>query len=106
MQPMWLYLFSDKQFEDTFENAQWGKVKQMQPMWLCLFSDRPFEETFENAHWKKLNKCILSGRQVYVAFENAAEESLHDQWKAFGNTPAMHVDINVDFLNKFIVYAV
>ena len=23
-------------FEDTFENAQWRKVKQMQPMRLCL----------------------------------------------------------------------
>ena len=53
MQPMRLCIFSGKPFEDTFENAQWRKVKQMQLMWLCLFSDRPFEETFENAQWRK-----------------------------------------------------
>ena len=33
---MWLCLFSGRQFEDTFENAQWRKDKQMQPTWLCI----------------------------------------------------------------------
>ena len=32
MQPMRLCLFLGKQFEDTFENTQWRKAKQMQPM--------------------------------------------------------------------------
>ena len=32
MQPMWLCLFSGRQFEETFENSQWGKDQQMQPM--------------------------------------------------------------------------
>ena len=29
---MWLCNLSGSRFEDTFENAQWGKVKQKQPM--------------------------------------------------------------------------
>ena len=33
---MWLFIFSSRQFEDTFEKTQWRKVEQMQPMWLCL----------------------------------------------------------------------
>ena len=76
MQPMWLCLFSGKQFEDTFENAHWRKVKQMQPMWLCLFSGRQFEETFENAQWSRIIQmqpmwvCIFSGRQFEETFEN------------------------------------
>ena len=44
-----------KQFEDTFENAQWGKVKQMQPMWLCIFLCSWFEKTFENTWWNATN---------------------------------------------------
>ena len=32
---------------------RWRNVKQMQPMWLCLFSIRPFEDTFDNAQWRK-----------------------------------------------------
>ena len=32
VQPMRLYPISGKQFEDSFENTQWRKVKQMQPM--------------------------------------------------------------------------
>ena len=32
MQPMRIYLLSGGPFEDTFENTQWRKVKQMQPM--------------------------------------------------------------------------
>ena len=56
MQPMWLWLFSCRQFVDTFENAYWRKLKQMQPMQLWLLSGRRFEDTFENTqhlriHW-------------------------------------------------------
>ena len=35
-------------FKDTFENAQWGKVKQMQPMWLCILLCNSFEITHAN----------------------------------------------------------
>ena len=45
---MRLCLFSGKQLEDTFENAQRRKTTQMHPMWLCLFPGRRFEATFEN----------------------------------------------------------
>ena len=31
--------------------------KQMQSMWLYLFSGRKPEETFENSQWRKSNKC-------------------------------------------------
>ena len=50
MQPMWLCFFLDRLFEETFENTQWRKVKQMQPMRLCFFK-------FENAHWYKSYEC-------------------------------------------------
>ena len=42
---MWLCLFSGRRFEDTCENAQWRKVKQMQPMRLCILKGRQVEET-------------------------------------------------------------
>ena len=53
MQPVWLCILWPKQFEDSFENPQWRKIKQMQPMWLCIFTGRRFEETFENTQWRK-----------------------------------------------------
>ena len=56
MQPVWLCLFLGRQFEDTFENTQWRKAKQMQPMRLCLFWGRRFEDTFENTQWRKVTK--------------------------------------------------
>ena len=42
-----------QRFEETFDNAQWGKVKQMQPVWLCILSSKRFEDTFENPQWRK-----------------------------------------------------
>ena len=77
MQHVWLYIFSCRRFEDTFENAQWRKVKQMQPMWLCILSSRQFEGTFEDAQWRKVKQmqsvwlCINSGRRFEETFENA-----------------------------------
>ena len=56
MQPMRLCLFLGREFEGTFENAQWRKVKQMQPMWLYLFSGTEFEGSFENAQWRKVKQ--------------------------------------------------
>ena len=32
---------------------RWRKAKQMQPMWLCIFSGKQFEETFDKAQWRK-----------------------------------------------------
>ena len=56
MQPVWLCMLWSKFVEDTFDNSQWRKVKQMQAMWLCLFSGRQFEDTFENAQWRKVKQ--------------------------------------------------
>ena len=66
-----------RRFEETFENTEWRKTKQMQPVWLCLFSGRQIEETFENARRRKVTQmqsvwwCILSGRRLEETFENA-----------------------------------
>ena len=54
MQPMQLCMLWYKGIEDTFENAQWRKAKQMQPMWLCFLSGRRFEDSFENTQWRKV----------------------------------------------------
>ena len=92
MQPMWLWLFSCIHFEDTFENAQWRKVKQMQPMWLCLFSGRRFEETYENSQWRKVKPmqtmwlCLFSGTTFEETFENT-------QWRKVKQMKPMHCDI-------------
>ena len=53
---MWLCILSGKRLEDTFENTQWGKGKQVQPMWLCILSGKRFEDTFENAQWRKVKQ--------------------------------------------------
>ena len=46
--PVWLCILTGKRFEDTFEKAQWRKIKQMQPMWLCILSRKHLKYTFEN----------------------------------------------------------
>jgi hypothetical protein len=51
-------MLSGEQFEDSFENTQWGKGKQMQPMRLCLFSGRQFEDTFEKAQRRKVKQML------------------------------------------------
>ena len=76
MQPVWLCIVSCGPFEDTFEDTQWRKAKQMQPVWFCILLCKRFVETFENTQWRKAKKmppmwlCILSGRQVEDTFEN------------------------------------
>ena len=56
MQPVWLRILSGKRFEDTFENAQRRKVKQMQPVWLRILSGRPLKDTFEKTQWRKVEQ--------------------------------------------------
>ena len=52
MQSMWLCIFSNRQFEDSFENAQWRKVQQMQPMhWLLAATTKP---TFLNPDYLQI----------------------------------------------------
>ena len=69
MQPMWLCMHWSKCIEDTFDNAQWRKAKQLPPMWLCLFSGRRFEET----QWGKAKKC----NQCNYASSEASELRRH-----------------------------
>ena len=77
MQPVWLCILSGKQFEDTFEETQWRKVKQMQPVWLCILWSKFIAETFENPQWRKVEQmqpmrlCLFSGRQFEYTSENA-----------------------------------
>ena len=52
---VWLCILCPNQFEDTFENAQWRKAKQMQPVWVCILSGKRFEDTFEITRWRKAN---------------------------------------------------
>ena len=65
---MWLCILTDRQFEETYENAQWIKARQMQAMWTCIFLCRPFEETFENA---QCNQCD------YALYRNVTYVTLH-----------------------------
>ena len=44
MQPMWQCIFWCKQFEETFKNTQWRKVKQMQPVRLCILTGRQLKK--------------------------------------------------------------
>ena len=86
MQPMWLCILSGRPFEETFENAQWRKAKQMQPMWLCLFSGMRFDETSENTQWRKAKQmqpmwlCMLRFKCIEVAFKNAKTFKNKRQW--------------------------
>ena len=50
MQPVSLCILWCRQFEETFENPQWRKVKQMQPMQLCILWGKRFEETNATMH--------------------------------------------------------
>ena len=63
---MWLCILSGKQFEDAFENSQWGKTKQCNHLTYDTSNLRAhLKPTVEKV--KKCNQCILSGMQ----FENA-----------------------------------
>ena len=75
MQWMRLFIFSWKQFEDAFENAQWRKVKQMRPMWFCLFTGRPFDETFENAQWRKVKQMQPMWLCLFRPFEETCQNT-------------------------------
>ena len=99
---MWLWVFAGRQFEDTFENAQWRKVKQMQPMWLCIILCKRSEETFENAQWRKVTQmqpmwvCIFTGMQFEDPFENT------HCWKVRKNSTIEIV--NVSNANVYLMY--
>ena len=70
MQPaVWLCFIWGRQFEETFENTQRRKGKQMQPVWISILLSRQVEDSFENPKWRKVKQmqsvwlCIISSRQ-------------------------------------------
>ena len=54
MYTQWVYILMGRQFDKTFENSQWRKVKQMQSMWLNILMGRQFEEIYEKSQWSKV----------------------------------------------------
>ena len=90
MRPVRICMLWSKCFEDTFENTQCKKVKQMQPVWVCILSDRRFEETYENTQWREVKQmhpmwlCILWGRQFEDTFKNA-------QWRKTKGSFTVHL---------------
>ena len=53
MQPVWIKIFSSRQFAGTFENTPWREGKTMQPVSIYIHRGRQFEDAFENREWKK-----------------------------------------------------
>ena len=64
MQPVWLCILSGRPFEDTFENPQRRKVKQMQPVWLCILSGRRSKDTCENTQWRKVEQMQITDQMA------------------------------------------
>ena len=60
MQAVWFCLHWSKYFEEPCEKTHWTKVKQMQLVWFCVFSRKQFEDPYENAHWRKVKQCNLA----------------------------------------------
>ena len=80
MQPIRLCIFSGRRFEETFENTQWRKVKQMQSMRLCIFSGKQFEATFENTQWRKVKQ--MQPMRLYILTDMSFEDTNENtQWR-------------------------
>ena len=52
-QPSMICIPTYRHFENPFENAHWGKVRQMQPVRLCFLLYKRFEQTFDNTQWPR-----------------------------------------------------
>ena len=72
LQPMWLFILTCRRFKETFDNAQWRKIKPLQPIWLSI---QTFKDTFENRKWWKAQQMqpmcnyILTCRRFKETFE-------------------------------------
>ena len=51
---LWLWFKGCKCKNSGESDGQCHQVKYMQPMWLCIPTGRQFEETFENTQWWKV----------------------------------------------------
>ena len=81
MQPIWLCLFSGRPFEETFENPQWWKVKQMQPIWLCFFPCKSISinAVMQKAIWADIWKFI-QGKSHTSAVNVTMHLLMHGIW--------------------------
>ena len=78
MQPVWISIFSSRQFVGTFENTPWRGGKTMQPVSIYMHQGRPFEDAFENTtQWRKADlmnhmgqskKLLNQKKQKYINF--------------------------------------
>ena len=108
---MWLCLFSYRPLEDTFENTQRRKTKQMQPMWLCLLSSRQFEDTFENTQWRKVKQmqtmwlCLFSGgyilKHTVAKSQRNATDLLHPTYLHIWKRTVEKCHINAVSVNMY-----
>ena len=84
MQPMWLYILSGIQFEESFKNTQQTKVQQVQPVWLCIQSGWRFEKSFQNSQWIQAKEmqsmclCIHSDKPFEDKFENTPNRKVKE----------------------------
>ena len=68
---MWRRLFLCRWFKETFEKAQWRKVKQMWLVWLCILLCKQFTETCEKSQRGNVKQlwpvwqCIFLGYAIY-----------------------------------------
>ena len=68
---MWRCLFLCRWFKETFEKAQWRKVKQMWLVWLCILLCKQFTETCEKSQRGNVKQlwpvwqCIFLGYAIY-----------------------------------------
>ena len=61
----WLHLFDF--------SPLWFFKKQIQPIFLCILSGTQFEDTFENAQWgksNKCNKCDFASSRTHMLYQN------------------------------------
>ena len=74
MQPIRLCLFWCKQFEETFENAQWRKIKQMQRMRLWILNKSKTNATnvtlplLWHGVWRIIWKCTVEKSQTNATY--------------------------------------
>ena len=64
MQPVQFYTGLATSSQETYENTQWRKVKQMQPMRLCILSGKQFKEAFENTPERIQVNQIIKKNQI------------------------------------------
>ena len=82
---------SSQEFEDTFENTQWRKVKQMQHVWLSIYSGRQFENAFESSQCKCKCKCSRCDFTPIKA----------NDWRSHLKIPQRHIAVRSPF-NTFL----